>query len=98
MVEENNKLENEDKDKVGGSEDAGKGDKSQTVIDTERIRTETEGLNKAIAEKESAEARLKLGGGTEAGQKPITAEEETPKEYHKRINKELAEGKTEFGN
>ena len=97
-MEDTETQTNETGKEVGKPEDTGKGDKSQTLIDTERIRTETEGLNKAIAEKESAEARLKLGGGTEAGQKPIKAEEETPKEYHKRINKELAEGKTEFGN
>ena len=79
-------------------EDADKGNKSQTVKDTERIRAETEGLNKAIAEKENAEARLKVAGNLEGGQKPIKAEEETPKEYHTRIKKEMAAGKTEFGN
>ena len=96
MTEDNVNKEKEGADKP--TEDAGKGDKSETVKDTERIRAETEELEKALAEKANADARAKVGGVTEAGQSQKKPEEETPKEYRARVNKELAEGKTEFGN
>ena len=79
-------------------EDADKGDKSQTVKDTERIRAETEELEKAIVEKAEAVARAKIGGFSEAGSVKEKPKEETDKEYRTRIDKELAEGKTDFGN
>ena len=90
--------DNDNKGKEQKPADTGEGSESQTVIDTKQIKSETEELEKAIAENANAKARLKIGGGTEAGAKPIEAAEETPKEYRTRINKEMAEGKTEFGN
>ena len=81
----------------GTTEDTGKGDESPADEKVKQLNADTERINKAIAENENAKARAKLGGVTEAGQKPIKAEE-TDKEYRVRINKELKEGKTEFGN
>ena len=66
--------------------DIGEGDKSETVKETERIREETERLNKAIAEKENADARAKIAGVTDAGEQPPKEPEETPAEYAKRIS------------
>ena len=96
--EEKKKLEDEAKEKVGESKNTGKGDKSEALKETERLNAETEGLNKAIAENENAKARQKAGGITEAGKSTEKPKTETPHEYRLRINKELAEGKTEFGN
>jgi hypothetical protein len=78
---EETKTQNAEEGKVGESKDSGEGDKSQTVKDTERIRLETEELNKAVAENENAKARIAIGGGTQGGLKPIEAPPETPKEY-----------------
>ena len=79
-MEDNDKGKADDKGKEQEKPeaDAGKGDKSETVKDTERIRAETEELEKAIAEKANADARAKVGGVTEAGQP--AEKEETPKE------------------
>ena len=96
-MEENTQTQtNETKEEVGESEDTGKGDKSQTVIETERIRSETQELEKAAAEKANVQARLKVAGNLEGGQKPIKAAKETNKEYRTRIEKEMADGKTEW--
>lgn len=45
---------------------------------------------------ERKEALAKLGGTSNAGQ-PTIKKEETPHEYRVRVEKELAGGKTEFG-
>ncbi len=66
-------------------EDTGEGVQSETVKETERIRAETERLNKAIAEKENADARAKIAGVTDAGVQPEPEKEETPAEYKDRI-------------
>ena len=95
-MEEENKTLNEDKGEVGESKDTGEGGKSQTVKDTERMSSETQELEKATAEKDHAKARAKIGGVTEDGAKDIEAQEETDKVYRARINKEMAEGKTDF--
>ncbi|KKL90647.1 hypothetical protein LCGC14_1902590 [marine sediment metagenome] len=71
--------------KVEPVKDTGEGDKSETVKETERIRLETEGLNKAIAEKENADARAKIAGVTDAGIQPEKPVEETNAEYAKRV-------------
>ena len=47
--------------------------------------------------KEAFAARKAVGGETEAGQ-ATQKKEETPHEYRLRIEKEMVEGKTEFGN
>lgn len=60
---------------------------SETAKETIRIHAETEGLNKAIAEKENADARSKIAG-VSAGHTPIEEKkEETPQEYKDRILK-----------
>ena len=65
------------------------GDKSQTVKETERIRAETDRLNKAIAEKENADARAKIGGVTAGNAAPDKPKERTPAEelaFHRANN------------
>ena len=86
MSEEEEKKQEEEKAKQEAAKaDADKRDKSETVKDTERIRLETEGLNKAIAEKENADARAKIAGVTDAGIQPEKPVEETNAEYAKRV-------------
>ena len=48
--------------------------------------------------KEEFAARTMVGGETEAGKPAEKSKDETPHEYRLRVEKELAEGKTEFGN
>lgn len=82
----NEKQQKEEKDEVQKTTagDTGEGSKSETALETERIRSETEALEKAYAERENAKARLNLGGGTygNQNQKP---KEETALEYQKRV-------------
>ena len=66
------------------------------------IQKEAETLraaNNAIEEKllERKEAIAKLGGTSNAGQDPTQKKEETNSEYRTRVEKEMAGGKTEFG-
>ena len=50
-----------------------------------------------LKREEDLAARKAVGGETEAG-KSAEKKEETPKEYRARVEKEMAGGKTEFGN
>ena len=67
-------------------------DKAAARIEAGNKKTE-ELLNR----QEELYARQKLGGKASAGQEAKKPKEETPKEYRERIQKEMAEGKTEFG-
>ena len=58
----------------------------------------TRGVDEAKEELDAAEAKKRLGGGSEAGGSDEKPKEETNKEYRIRIEKDLATGKTEFGN
>ena len=64
-------------------------------------RQKMEAANKKREELLDREENNKLDtmfdGKANAGQIPEVPKEETPKEYRKRITKEMAEGKTEFG-
>ena len=60
-------------------------EKSQTVQDTERIRKETEELNKSIAEKENAAARAKVAGVADGASDKEEKHEETAKEYKDKV-------------
>ncbi len=53
---------------------------------------------KILDRKEKLKAIEMVGGQTVAGGEEQPKKEETPHEYHERIKKEMAEGKTEFGN
>ena len=90
MSEEKDKKEVKDKEPTPA--DSGKGDKSELVKQTEQANLAAERLEKAKEELEAAEAKRRLGGGSEAGQ-PQEKKEETPKEYNDRIEKEISEGK-----
>ncbi len=80
------------------------GDESKTVSEldradqiAERQKRENDRREELLTREENLEARRKVGGFTE-GKDTTEEKEETPYEYRKRINKEMAEGKTEFGN
>lgn len=101
--EENKKPDEEDKGEVGESKDTGEGDKPKTpqsIVDAnaaaKRLEEATAKHKEQLDRQEDMIARKILGGGTEAGQTPDKPKEETPHEYRVRINKEMAEGKTEF--
>ena len=83
MSEETIKQEGEEQTK--SVKDNDEGSQSETVKDTERILAETERLNKAIAEKENAEARAKIAGVVEGPEQVEEKKEETPEEYKDRI-------------
>lgn len=51
-----------------------------------------------LKREEALEARRRVGGLSEAGQAPQTPKDESPKEYRQRVEKEMAAGKTDFGN
>ena len=63
----------------------------------ERQKRENDRRSEILDREEALAARKAVGGIADAGQ-PAEKKEETPKEYRTRINKEMAEGKTEFGN
>ncbi len=96
---------NKEKKEESTTDDAGEGDKYETTPLIERARIEREGIEKATKElkeendrREMIMAKQALGGVTEAGGVKEKPKEETNREYRVRINKEMAEGKTEFGN
>jgi len=75
-------------------------DVDKAVAAADKLNAAAERVEKANAETARLQARAALGGSTEAG-KPVEKEEkkeETDKEYRARVEKELASGKTEFGN
>ncbi len=73
-------------------------DYDKTLELVKRREEATKAEQEVLDRKEKLASNAMLGGDS-GGNVPITpAKEETPKEYRARINKELAEGKTEFGN
>ena len=89
---DNKKPENEDKAKVGESEDTGDGDKHKTpqsIVDANAAAKRLEEANKKHAEnldrQEDMITRKILAGGTEAGQTTEKPKEETPEEYARKI-------------
>ncbi len=95
--------EEEEKKLVSGKtkkpEDSGEGDKPKTnqlIDDTNLAAKRLEDATKASQEEraiaEDSYNKMRLGGGSEAGQ-PAEKKEETPKEYNDRIEKEMSEGK-----
>lgn len=71
----------------GAAGDPKEGDKSEADKEIKRLHAETEGLNKAVAEKENAIAKAKIAGVTDAGVQPEKPKEETPAEYKDRVLK-----------
>ena len=53
---------------------------------------------KLMDRKEKLHAAQMVGGHTQAGQTQEQPKNETDKEYRQRVEKELKEGRTEFGN
>ena len=72
-------------------------EKPEIVKQTDAANAAADRMEKATAELNKAEAKARLGGVTTGGKEENKPKEETDKEYRTRINKELAEGKTEFG-
>lgn len=89
---------NEEPEDTTESEDEGNKLKTTPLIDIanaaaermEKANEETARLQEVQAERD---ARIALGGRSEAGGEPIKPKEETPKEYNARIEKEINEGK-----
>ena len=63
----------------------------------EKTKASNDKLAKELQRGEELKAKAALGGESSAGQEEVK-KEETPKEYHERIKKEMKEGKTDFGN
>ena len=63
--------------------------KKEELLDREEALT---------ARKENLAARESVGGETQAGQSSNTKVEESDHDYRVRVQKEMAAGKTEFGN
>ena len=85
------------------TEDTGKGDDDKTISEldradsiVERQKRENDRREELISRDEKLQARKMIGGSSEAGQ-PSEKKEETPHDYRMRVQKELAEGKTDFG-
>ena len=79
------------------------GDEPKTISEldradqiAERQKRENDRREALLTREENLEARRKVGGVTE-GASP-EKKEETPKEYRARVEKEMSQGKTEFGN
>ena len=71
----------------------------------EEARAENDRREKLLKEenelqdrRESFEADRIVGGRAEAGGKTVKPKEENPHEYRMRVEKEMSQGKTEFGN
>lgn len=63
-----------------------------------RIEAANAKQEELVERQEAAKTREMLGGKAEAGQAQAVKIEETPHEYRVRVERELAQGKTEFGN
>ncbi len=81
------------------TEDTGEGDQpSKTPIldkadaTVERMEAATKAQREENDRTEALLARQRLGGGSEAGKEVVEKKEETPKEYHERVKKQMAEG------
>ena len=93
----------EEKKSETPAEDNGAGSKQETISEldradqiAERMARENAKREELITREENLEARRRVGGRAEAGSAPVEQKEETPKEYHDRIKKEMASGKTDF--
>ncbi len=86
-------------------DDSGTGDETKTLTALEIA----DGINKKkeelldrdealTARKENLQARQDVGGETQAGQASKEKVEESDHDYRVRVQKEMAAGKTEFGN
>ena len=105
MDEEENKQVSEEEKQKGTVNTEGAGDKPKEPESIVKANLAAKRLEEATAKhkeqldrQEDMIARQILGGTTEGGKEPVKPKEETDKEYRTRIDKELAKGKTEFGN
>ena len=69
---------------------------ARSILD--EIRKEKEDLKIENDRREDIIAKDMLGGHADAGQSQEKPKEETDHDYRMRIQKEMAEGKTDFGN
>ncbi|MGR3175074.1 MAG: hypothetical protein ACUZ8N_10800 [Candidatus Scalindua sp.] len=102
-MSEENKEENKEvgKEVTAGTKDVGA--KFETTPVIERAREEREKMEAAnvkreelLDREEAIMAKRELGGRAEAGGSSEEKKEESDKDYRSRINKEMAEGKTEW--
>ena len=64
----------------------------------EQLKAENDKVDAELLRREKLKAEVARGGKSDAGQAAEKPKEETNKEYRDRIDKEMAEGKTDFGN
>ena len=102
---EDKKIEDETKKEEPVADESGEGDKPKatSIVDkasevAKRMENANERAEEILLKQEELAAKTMLGGHAEAGSEPKKPKEETPHEYRMRINKELAEGKKDFGN
>jgi len=79
----NEEKTNEQAEQEATATDNDAGNEPQADEEVKRLNEETERLNRAIAEKENAEARAKAGGITTAGKEPEKQKEISDVEYSK---------------
>lgn len=96
---------NEEKETQGESQEEGQqSETSKSLVEkaeaaADRIEAANTKQEELIQRAEDAKTKQMLSGRANAGQSQVvTKDEETPHEYRVRVEKELAEGKTEFGN
>lgn len=97
-MEDNNKDAQEEQDNKPSTDDSGDGNQSELVKQTDAANAAAERMELATQALKAEQAKARLGGVTEAGQKKEEKKEESDHDYRVRVNKEMASGKTEFGN
>ena len=101
MTEEN---KDEKKEESKSSEGSDEGVQQETISEldradqiAERQKRENDRLAELLSRQEALKAREVIGGVTDAGQSSAEKKEESPHDYRVRVQKEMSEGKTEFG-
>ena len=96
---------NEKKGEESTEENSGDGDKPKVPEAVRLARIENERMEEAnrerrelITREEDLAAHKQLGGSAEGGKEPKKETEESDKDYRQRVEKEMAAGKTDFGN
>ena len=95
--EEKNEDESTSKDSDKGIQSKTISDLDRAIENNERYARESDRREEILKREEALEVSRRVGGTTEAGKESKIKKEETPKEYRVRVEKEMAEGKTQFG-
>ena len=87
-----------EKEQTDSEDDSTEGIESKTTSELKEREELLDKKEELLDREEALEARRKNAGESEAGKPSEQKKEETDKEYRTRVTKELAQGKTEFGN